>query len=201
MESSGEPSARGDRRRREILESALACFLEKGVEATTLGDIRARSGASTGSIYHLFSSKEEIAAALFLESMRDLHERLVDSLARGKSAEDALRGVVSRYVAWVLAEPDRARFLLAAPRTRGAPGVSDALRDENRAFLSRVKAMLEIYVEEGAVRAMPMDVFVAVVLGPMQEWARQHLAGIAKSAPKRAARELGVAAWNAVRAR
>ena len=53
-----------ENRRRTILAAALACFAEHGYEATTLGQIRERSGASVGSIYHLFASKEEIAGAV-----------------------------------------------------------------------------------------------------------------------------------------
>ena len=56
-----------ERRKREILEAALACFGELGYEKTTLAEIRARSEASTGSIYHHFRSKEHLFAALYLE--------------------------------------------------------------------------------------------------------------------------------------
>ena len=74
------------------------------------------------------------------------------------------------------------------------------LVEENRAFLAAVKAQVTELAQKGVIRPLPMDVFVAVVLGPMQEWARQHLDGIAKSAPRTAARELAAAAWRAVRA-
>ncbi|HTO27428.1 MAG TPA: TetR family transcriptional regulator, partial [Devosia sp.] len=42
-------------RRRQILDAALSAFLERGYAATSIADIRARSGASTGSIYHFFA--------------------------------------------------------------------------------------------------------------------------------------------------
>ena len=51
-------------RREEILTAALSCFLDKGFERTTLGDIRARSGASTGSIYHFFAGKRDLFGQL-----------------------------------------------------------------------------------------------------------------------------------------
>ena len=56
-------------RRREILDSALACFLRSGVQGTTMKQIQSESGASSGSIYHLFRGKDEIAMTLFLEGM------------------------------------------------------------------------------------------------------------------------------------
>lgn len=194
-----QPS-RGDRRRREILDAALACFLENGVEATTLEQIRERSGASTGSIYHLFSSKDAIAGALFLESLRDLHALLIASAEGAADGHEALTSIVSRYVDWVVREPDRTRFLLRAPRGPVEASCGPALLAENRAFLGRMKELVIAHQKSGELRAMPMDVLVALVLAPMQEYARQHLAGTAKTPPARAARELGEAVWRALRA-
>ena len=53
-------------RKQEILQAALACFTEFGVEATTIEMIRDRSGASIGSVYHHFGNRERIIAALYL---------------------------------------------------------------------------------------------------------------------------------------
>lgn len=44
-------------RRREILDAALACFVENGLVATTIEEIRLAAGASIGSLYHHFASK------------------------------------------------------------------------------------------------------------------------------------------------
>lgn len=195
-----ETGRKGARRRREILDAALACFLEKGIESTTLADVRERSGASTGSIYHLFASKEAIAGTLYLDSLRDLHERIVDRLRAGHDAEASVRGVVESYVSWVADAPERARFLFRAPREWATQTVEEELRAENRAFLGALKERMTEYVRAGQIRPLPHDLFVAVVLGPMQEWARQFLAGTARTIPRVAITELGTAAWNAVRA-
>eukprot|EP01030_Chromulinospumella_sphaerica_P002207 gene2207-2161_t len=41
-------------RRQDILNAALACAAEGGVDAVTIDGVRARCGASVGSIYHHF---------------------------------------------------------------------------------------------------------------------------------------------------
>ena len=69
------PRAASSRARREaILDAALECFSTLGYEQTTLADIRAKAGASTGSIYHHFGSKERIAADLYLDGVRQTQE-------------------------------------------------------------------------------------------------------------------------------
>src|SRR3954471_16108890 len=87
-------------RQQAILDAALGAFLEKGVLATTIEDVRERSGASVGSIYHHFGSKEGIAAALFVEGMRSYQDGAVEAL-RAKG----VRGFVRRHVRWVAANP------------------------------------------------------------------------------------------------
>ena len=52
-------------RRQDILNAALACATEGGVDAVTIDGVRARCGASVGSIYHHFGNKDGIVAALF----------------------------------------------------------------------------------------------------------------------------------------
>ena len=54
-------------RRQAILDAALASFVARGYLATSISDIRAASGASTGSIYHFFAGKGALAEALLRE--------------------------------------------------------------------------------------------------------------------------------------
>jgi len=51
-------------RRRDILDFALALFLEKGYETTTVADIVARAGLSKGAFYHHFAAKDDLLEAL-----------------------------------------------------------------------------------------------------------------------------------------
>lgn len=50
-------------RRDQITDAALACFLEKGFQRTSMADIIAASGLSAGAIYLHFASKQDIALA------------------------------------------------------------------------------------------------------------------------------------------
>lgn len=47
-------------RRDELLELAAAMFAERGLRATTVRDIADSAGILSGSLYHHFSSKEEM---------------------------------------------------------------------------------------------------------------------------------------------
>jgi TetR/AcrR family transcriptional regulator, transcriptional repressor of aconitase len=50
-------------RREQIIEAAKALFAERGFSRTTMADVVAASGLSTGAVYHYFPSKAELVLA------------------------------------------------------------------------------------------------------------------------------------------
>ncbi len=53
-----------EKKRQELLSSAMTCFAEKGFAAATINDIVQHSGMSKGAVYNYFNSKEEIYLTL-----------------------------------------------------------------------------------------------------------------------------------------
>jgi AcrR family transcriptional regulator len=52
-------------RRETIIEAALAVAVEKGLASTTVRDVSARMGTSSGLIHHYFDSMDDVLAAAF----------------------------------------------------------------------------------------------------------------------------------------
>ena len=102
-------------RRQEILDAALRSFSDKGVAAATVDEVRRLSGASVGSIYHHFGDKEGLAAALYVEGLRDYQGGYLEIVRRRPDAERGIKAVVRHHLRWVAAHPDLARFLLSGP--------------------------------------------------------------------------------------
>jgi AcrR family transcriptional regulator len=72
-----------EKKRQDILDSAMICFAKKGYETTTVDEICKQSGVSKGTIYTYFKSKAEI--------YMDLMERqTIDSVAKINSALESL---------------------------------------------------------------------------------------------------------------
>jgi len=94
---------RGETSRAAILEAALDLFQERGYDATTMRAIAERAGASLGSSYHYFPSKEH----LVLEFYRHTHvlhaAAIAPLLAREKDLATRLRGTIRAVV--VTCEP------------------------------------------------------------------------------------------------
>lgn len=77
-----------DDRKREILDTAMALFVERGYENTSLRDIAKHMGITPGLVYHYFDSKQK----LFDEAMsRYVEECTADYVATLRSTELTFR--------------------------------------------------------------------------------------------------------------
>jgi TetR/AcrR family transcriptional regulator, transcriptional repressor of aconitase len=61
-----------DVRRDQILSAARRCFLRDGFHATSMQDLFAESGLSSGAVYSYFASKDDVITAIAEENMRDV---------------------------------------------------------------------------------------------------------------------------------
>lgn len=73
---------RGRARVAALLAAATGVFAEKGYDAATMTEIAARAGASIGSLYQFFPTKELIADALHAANSEDLSRMLSELGAR-----------------------------------------------------------------------------------------------------------------------
>jgi AcrR family transcriptional regulator len=197
--SPGDRASATAARRRTILAAALECFTEHGYAAAAIDDVRRRSGASVGSIYHHFGSKQELFGALYVEGMADYQEGALALLRAAPGARAGIEALVCHHLEWVSVNPDLARFLLAGRETEVRLASEARLREVNRAFFAAIEAWLEPHVAAGRLRDLPFDRFHALLIGPSQELARHWLAGRARGSPAAAAETLADAAWRSLK--
>lgn len=187
-------------RKSEILQAALACFTEYGVDATTIEMIRERSGASIGSLYHHFGNKERIIAALYLTGTGEYAALLEQGFGKADSAEACVKLLVTSYIDWVAANPDWARFVLHSRGRVEAGEQGEQLREANREHFQRIFEALSSYREEGLFKVMPADCFASVIIGPTHDFARNWLAGRTHTSLPDCRELLAQVAWDSVRA-
>jgi AcrR family transcriptional regulator len=185
-------------RRDEILDAALACFLERGYLATSIADIRAESGASTGSIYHFFANKGVLAHALLDRAVAGWSAASLTALGDDVPAEKAIKSAVEGLVRWGLSNPALLRFMdeirTLAATDAGFVNVRDALIKGQAVGETRYRQFLR----RGEVRSMPWPIAHSLMLGPAYNFLR--LAAGTGATAREAPRLLADAAWEAVRA-
>ena len=118
-----QPNPQPTTRRDELLELAAAMFAERGLRATTVRDIADSAGILSGSLYHHFSSKEEMVDEVlrtFLSWLFDRYQHIVDTepnpLARLKGLFMASFDAIEHRHAEVVIYQDEAKRLSSQPR-------------------------------------------------------------------------------------
>jgi AcrR family transcriptional regulator len=189
-----------DDRRRQILDAALQAFDALGYDDTTIAHIRERSGASTGSIYHHFGSKEGIAAALYQEALSHYRRGMLERLRAARGARELVRAIVIYHLEWAVEHPVRARYLLRMRHTEGVMARDAELQRGTRDFLAQVHGLLEPHVACGDVVRLPAALYPLVLVGPAQDMLRHWLSGRLALDPRNVAHTLADLAWKALRA-
>jgi AcrR family transcriptional regulator len=189
-----------EQRRREILDAALACFTDLGYSEARMSDIRKRSGASTGSIYHHFQSKDRLAAELYLEGIRNYQIGFLQVVESNPLAKEGVRGMIEYHLNWVRENKDWAKFLFQMRYAHFMASVERQFNELNKEFSVTLGLWLRAHATDGAIKTLPVDMFTALLLGPCQEFSRQYLAGSTTTNIKAASAFIADASWNAVRA-
>jgi AcrR family transcriptional regulator len=186
-----------------ILETATRHFVEQGVLATRLEDIRRDAGASVGAIYHHFPDKQALHAEAFVRALADYQAGFADALQKSETAEAGVKEAVRYHLRWVAANRERASLLLGE-RPSG-PEAGKRLAEQNRAFFTTVLRWWRIHVGYGTLRELEPTLLNALWLGPANEYCRHWLEGRASKLPGRAAHprtvaaELAEAAWTSLK--
>lgn len=192
--------ASSPKRKADILRTALACFTEMGVAGTNISDICGRAGVSVGSLYHHYTSKEQLAAALYIEGIRDYQEGLTAEMSRHESARGGVQGIVRYHLGWVKKHNDWARFLFQERHAEFMGETDDEFRKLNTEFVGKIGGWILKHIGSGELRRMPPDLYACIILGPCQEYSRIYLSGHFMTPMEKAVREISDSVWLAVRA-
>src|SRR3546814_739543 len=140
-------------RRREILDAAAEVFAEKGVVAATVRDIGERAGILSGSLYHHFSSKEEMVAEILLPVLRSQVATFDAIATETGDPEQILRRLIGAAVAQTAADPYAARIIRNDTRHFGVMQGLDEVVRQQRTVTSRWTSAVRKGIDIGLFRS------------------------------------------------
>jgi AcrR family transcriptional regulator len=144
--------AASEETRRQILETALALFRERGFEETTIRDIAGRAGLSLGAAYYYFKSKEAIVGAYYDYVQQEHQTRAHDAFAAGGALRERLRAALHTKID--IMQADR-RLLRALFRYGGDP--DHALSWFGPATREQRELSVAVFAEAIADERLPED--------------------------------------------
>jgi len=187
-------SKKTNARRLQVMNAALQCFNEQGITETSIAHICNTSGTSVGSLYHHFQSKEGLAAALYLDGIRNYQQGLMMKLKVSLNLAQGISAMIKHHIFWVMKNREWAVYLSRNRHASFMVDKDDEMLAMNKEFYNTIAQWMRPEVNIGATSEMSPDIFISVILGPCQEYTRLYLDNKAVTKPKEAVRLLTEAA-------
>lgn len=152
-------------KRRALLQAALKLFTTNGFHGTPTSKIAKEAGVATGTLFHYFSTKEELINQLYLEIKQDLRH----ALEAGVDDEQTIRGQTykgwTNFVAWALEHPEKVQFF---NQFSSSPYISSLTREEGIQHFRFLKDLLEEGKRQDVLKDMPIDLLFDITTGMCQ---------------------------------
>lgn len=160
---------RKETRPQELLDAALALFVEKGFAATRTEEVAQRAGVSKGTLYLYYDSKEDLFKAM-------VRQNLVSLIAEGQAVVDSFEGSSSELLGLLMntwwervgSTPAAGIHKVVLSEVRNFPDLAQFYADEvtlpaDRLFSSAVRRG----VARGEFRPLPVHEVAHALLAPM----------------------------------
>lgn len=139
-----------EQRRAQLIDTALAVFAEKGVEAATVKELSEAAGVAQGLLYHYFRSKEELLRAA-LDRHYFLPElRRITSPDRNRPAAEVLLEVAEGFV--TMLRERRPLLQLMMREAPSNPAVAERVERARREGVRLLAEYLTSRVSAGELR-------------------------------------------------
>ena len=160
---------RKDARPQELLDAALALFVEKGFASTKAEEVAQRAGVSKGTLYLYYPSKEELLKAVIAHYLSSrIAEGAEQAADHGGPAADLLRGILIDWWTQLYDSPASGVFKLVVTEVGNFPEIGDYYAREvvepAHALLSGVIAR---GIAAGEFRPVDIDSAVQSLLFPL----------------------------------
>lgn len=149
----------------EVIDAAVAEFVDKGYEGASIESIAARAGLTKGGLYHHFGGKEEILLAANERFMAPVY-RMVEEAERQPSPARGLRGFFRAYLCHWADRPREMTFVaLTLTKTLQNPSWWPAMASYSREMTAFYRRMLERAAAAGEIAAGDAAAQATAMLG------------------------------------
>jgi AcrR family transcriptional regulator len=148
-----------------LLAAARELFAADGYAATSLDAVAAKAGVTKGAVYHHYSGKRELFAAVFAREQERLSQAVV---AAYQGVEDPWEAFEAGAAAFVEAcqEPGVQRiFLLDAPSALGW----ETIRKLESGSLQMMEQGIRLAIEAGSIEERPVEPLAHLLFGALCE--------------------------------
>ena len=160
---------RKETRPQELLDAALALFVEKGFAATRAEEVAQHAGVSKGTLYLYYPSKEELFKAVVRQNLVNLITEGLEALAQHTgSSSDLLRYLMTTWWERVGNTPAAGIHKIVLSEVRNFPELAQFYADEVIAPADRLfSTAVQRGIDAGEFRPMPVHDVAHALMAPL----------------------------------
>ncbi len=141
--------------RKEILNTALKLFSEKGFHNVSMNEIARESEFAVGTLYKFFENKEDLYKSLIIEKAEEFHSALIEALEKEGDELERIRSCIDAKIEVFLKNLDFARLYLT--ETQGAcfsvkAGLDEELKRHYEDYVSRLSDVFMSGIKKGVFK-------------------------------------------------
>ena len=149
---------------KEIHGVVARLFAQRGYHHTSLREIARELGMNQSSLYHYFTSKEDVLFRLMNDAMDHVLVELEEICASDLSAEDKLKRVLHSYIRSYAGDQDRLILLVNEMNSLRETNRL-ILVDKQRQYVRLIKSILKKLVDEDKIREIDSSVATFAFFG------------------------------------
>jgi len=192
-----EPRLPAAKRRRQLLDVALAAFADGGYHGTSMDDVAAAAGVTKPVLYQHFGSKR----ALYIELLEDVGTQLMDVIAKAAAEADGpSRQVEAGFRAYFRYVENRepAFRLLFGGGSKRDEGFADLVRLVEGAIAELIASFITARLPPAQTLTLAHGI-VGMAESTCRHWLRERAEGATTATADELADQLAELAWAGLR--
>jgi AcrR family transcriptional regulator len=170
------PLSKGEKREREIYDTAARLFARRGYSRTSIRDLSEALGLQKSSLYHYFESKEDLLHRLLDQFMEQALQRIDELCAQPLPPQEKLAAFMRFYTRVYAGDRDRLSLLVNEQDCLGEER-RRAMVAKQRRYVDAIQGILAEMQQAGLMRDIPLQVAVFAFFGMVHytpKWYRRQ---------------------------
>lgn len=164
-------------KKEQIFKATLQLIGENGLHNTPMSMITKRSKVSAGTIYHYFSSKEELINSLYVEIKKEMGGIVYDGLDELKEYKDRFIFVCRNMFDFMSRNPLVLSFI---EQCDNSPMITKASKNEGDKYHSPIIKLIEEGIDKGIIRKADLRLVLYLVYSSITSTIKLQISGEVK---------------------
>lgn len=179
---------KGKKKIAEICQAAAQVFYEKGFLSATLADISSAVGTTKGSIFHYFTTKEELLFLILYRYHESTLAHLKQELDAARSPHDKIYTYIKNFIMGYRDRQVESRLALNE-RVNLPPNYLEIIKEKEREFVNILRSLVENLLEKKERSRKQVTLLTYSLLG-MCTWPYRWFDPRGKLSPEELARTI-----------